>query len=79
MEHDKEPIEVPDHDRPTQVLNVPAYCVYREDWSGSIFGFFHIEEFFPLASTFPAFQLATSCRLPSWSKQRACCCRRQSP
>jgi AraC family transcriptional activator of pobA len=25
------------------VLNVPAYCLYGEDWTQAIFGFFHIE------------------------------------
>ncbi|MDH2352588.1 helix-turn-helix transcriptional regulator [Bradyrhizobium sp. SSUT112] len=46
MKREKEPIEVPNHEQPTQVLNVPAYFLYGENWSGSIFGFFHIEELF---------------------------------
>ncbi|MGY8635433.1 helix-turn-helix transcriptional regulator [Bradyrhizobium sp. 14AA] len=46
MAQNEESIERPEHGKPTQVLNVPAYFLYGEDWSGSIFAFFHIEELF---------------------------------
>jgi AraC family transcriptional regulator, transcriptional activator of pobA len=47
MERDKPQVHrVSDSRQEADVLNVPAYFLYGESWTRSIFGFFHIEPFF---------------------------------